>query len=502
MTAPVGGTPARQKFPPGASWLAVGAVLAALAVASFISILPTFKSQPIAGGPGVAGAAGGGSNAGSAGVANGNPAASGVPGATGGAVVAGGNSGAASSTGSATTGAATCAAGQNGGATDTGVTATSIALASTVAESGIAESFLGDVRNGMTAVVNQVNRTGGICGRQLALTLTDDGWSAPQGEQDIRNFIAQGTFALPVVPSSQGLDAASRAGVIDQAGIPVVGTDGMLNSQYSDPWIWPVSASTLSTAHIAAATAYKAGARTFGIVYDKDYKFGPEGETAFKGAISRLSGAKLLADVGISSGQTDYSGPGGTFNTQCRSGGANSCDMIFVLLEPDNAETWFGTSGMNSALKLTEGPQPLFVDTFGKNCGQPCNNMEVWTSYYPNQAPYVGNAAVSAYVNAVRSVSSSADLDNQFLEGGYDGMELFVQALKSVGPKLTRAALRDVLNSTTFDSGLSQPMHWSGTNHYANISMLGFSVQYSGGFNGFQYQQTGWVADPWPTLDH
>ncbi|MHB8719741.1 MAG: ABC transporter substrate-binding protein [Candidatus Dormibacteria bacterium] len=494
MSVPAGGTPARQKFPPGASWLALLAVLAALGLASFISVLPTFKTQSVAGGP----AGAGGSN-GTGGTVTGPSASAGV--GSNGTAGSSGHAGTAGSSGSSSGGIA-CAAGHNGGNTDTGVTGNSIALASTVAESGIAQSFLGDVRYGMIAEVNAVNRAGGVCGRQLNLTLTDDGWSAPQGEQYIRNFIAQGTFALPVMPSSQGLDAASQAGVIDSAGIPVVGTDGMLNSQYSDPWIWPVSTSTLSTAHIAALTAYKAGARTFGIVYDSDYKFGPEGERAFRGAISRLPGAKLLADVGISSGQTDYSGPGGTFNTQCKSGGAGSCDMIFVLLEPDNAETWFGTSGMNAALRITEGPQPLFVDTFGSNCGQPCNNMEIWTSYYPDRAPYANNAAVAAYVNAVRSVSASADLDNQFLEGGYDGMLLFVQALKTVGPTLTRAALRNVLNSTTFNSGLSQPMHWTGTNHYANISMLGFSVQYSGGFNGFQYQQTGWVADPWPTLDH
>ena len=493
------GAPARQKFPPGASWLAVLGVLAVLGLAAFVSVLPTFKTQPVAGGGGSSGS--GLSNGGN--VSGGSPGAVGsssgtTPGATG-ASVTGSSPGSSTKPGGAPVGATACAAGKNGGNTDTGVTGSSIALASTVAESGIAESFLGEVRDGMIAVVNQVNRSGGVCGRQLNLSLSDDGWSATTGQQDIRNFISQGVFALPVEPSSEGLNAASRTGVIDNAGIPVVGTDGMLYSQYADPWIWPVSASTISTAHIAALTAYKGGARTFGIVYDSDYKFGAEGEVAFKGALSRLSGATLKADVGVTSGQSDYSGPGGTFNSACGQGG---CDMVFVLLEPSTAETWYSTSSMNPGAKYTEGPQPLFVDTFGSNCGGPCNNMEVWTSYYPDRAPFAGSAAVSQYVNAVRSVSSSADLDNQFLEGGYDGMKLFVQALQTVGPNLTRARLRDALNSMTFDSGLSQPMHWTAGNHFANTAMLGFSIQYSGGFNGFQYQQTGWVTDPWPTLDH
>jgi hypothetical protein len=54
----------------------------------------------------------------------------------------------------------------------------------------------------------------------------------------------------------------------------------------------------------------------------------------------------------------------------------------------------------------------------------------------------------------------------------------------------------------TFDSGLSRPLTWRAGNHYANTAMLGFNIQYSQGFNGFQYLQTDWVADPWPGQDH
>jgi ABC-type branched-subunit amino acid transport system substrate-binding protein len=272
----------------------------------------------------------------------------------------------------------------------------------------------------------------------------------------------------------------------------------MLISQYTDPLIWPVSTSTISTAHIAVEYAYAHGARTFGIAFNNSYKFGQEGEQAFKGAISRLSGAKLKADVGVTAGESDYSSDGSTFNNQCSGG----CDMVFVLMEPSTAEAWFATSGASGGTKMTMGPQPLFVTTFGQNCGAPCNNMMVWTSYYPPQAPFAGKAAVEQYVSAVHSVSSSADVSNQFLEGGYDGMLLFVQALKQVGPLLTRKALTDTLNSMTFDSGLTSPLSWHAGNHFANDKMLGFSIQYSQNFEGFRYEQTGYVTDSMVGLDH
>ena len=490
----------RQSFPPGATWLVVLGIVGVLILASAISVLPTFKTQPA--GTTVAGSNGNGGNGGNGDSGTGTTGSNGGNGDSGtgttGSNGANGSGPAANASAAANPSQYQCAAGKNGGPTDVGVSGSAIKLASTVAESGIGQSFLGEVRYGMIAVVNQVNSSGGICGRKLKLTLVDDAWNPTQGASDIRSFIADNVFAMPVVPSSEGLNQSHNAGDIDRAGIPVVGTDGMLNSQYSDPWIWPVSTSTSSTAHIAVYSAYKAGARTFGIAYDKDYKFGPEGEKAFAGAIHRLSGAQLLASVPVSSGQTDYSSDGSTFNNGCKDG----CDMVFILMDPSTAETWFATSGAKTGTKFTEGPQPLFVTTFGQNCGAPCNNMIVWTSYYPPLPPFNGYPDVANYINAIRSVSPSADVKNQFLEGGYDGMLLFIQALKKVGPNLTRAGLRAALNSMTFDSHLSQPLSWSEGNHYANTSMLGFSIQYSQGFNGFQYQRTDWVKDPWSQADH
>lgn len=393
-----------------------------------------------------------------------------------------------------------CASGQNGGNTDTGVSGDVIKLASTVAQSGIGASFLGDAHYGMVAAVNQVNRSGGICGRQLKLTLVDDGWSPDTGQTDIRNFIHEGYFALAVVPSSEGLNSAAAHGDIDNAGIPVVGSDGMLKSQYADPWIWPVAASTISTMHIAAKEMYDAGVRTFGLVYDSDYKFGSEGAVAFKAAIGRLPGASLKSSVGIPSGQQSYGGDAQRFEDGC-----HPCDGTFMLLEPDTAISWIQSDSSSGhyvfGAKQTDGPQPLFTSSFGRGCGSLCNNMWLWSGYQAPYPPFADTPADQAYVNAIHSVSSSADVANQFLEGSYIGMNLLIQAMQKVGPDLTRSRLRQTLDSMTYNSGLTQPETWRPGNHYANTSMLGFSIQYSGGFNGFQYQNTGWLADPWVTQD-
>ena len=475
-----------MKFPPGLNWIGAAAIAAAVVLAGTWSVLPEFRQQVI----GVVHDGGGGGGGNGSTTPNGQKPGQTVTGPVG----------------AQPPGGYKCEAGRNGGATDVGVTGGEIKLASTLAESGIGASFLGDARYGMLAVINDVNRHGGICGRRLSLNLVDDGWNASRGLADIRSFVADKYFALAVMPSSEGLNAAasppSGSGDIDNAGIPVIGSDGMLNSQYRDPWIWPVATSTVSTAHIAALSAYQAGSRSFGIVYDKDYKFGPEGADAFAKAIGRLPGAHLRASVGIRSGQQDYGTDVNTFEQGCNP----SCDMTFMLLEPDTAIAWVKSDKSSGhhifGTKRTAGPQPLFVSSFGQACGQLCNNMWVWTGYQAPYPPFDAQPADAQYINAIRSVSGSADTANQFLEGAYVGMKLLVHALQVVGPDLTRARLKAAMNAMTYSSGLTNPLSWSAGDHYANTAMLGFTIQYSQGFNGFQYQQTGWVKDPWAQLDH
>ena len=150
-----------------------------------------------------------------------------------------------------------CSAGHNGGSTDRGISGNSIKLGATIVSSGIGASFLGPVRIGINAVKDRINRSGGICGRQLSVKLVDDGWDAQRGYGYIRNLVeGDKIFALAVDPSSEGLRIASNEGYFAKTQTPVVGTDGMLNSQYVDPWVWPVAASTVSTMHIMAYDAY------------------------------------------------------------------------------------------------------------------------------------------------------------------------------------------------------------------------------------------------------
>lgn len=398
-----------------------------------------------------------------------------------------------------------CKAGRNGGKTDVGVTAREIRLASTHVQTGPGSSFLGLSHFGMEAVVARVNSQGGICGRRLVLNLRDDGWDAARGRQFLEDFIRQGYFAIPVAPSSEGLTAAINAKVIGRSGVPVVGTDGMLKEQYKEPFVWPVAVATVSQMRVMAKHAYDKGARTFGIVYDNKYKFGLEGATAFKDYVGGLAGAKLKAYVGIQPLQQSFNTEAKAFNDACEAGDSQPCDFVAFLLEPGAGTSWVKSQPVVDGEKkgfgkiLTGGAQPLFNDRFARDCGDYCNGMLVWTGYNPPVGPLKNLAGVNEYVQDVTSLDRGVDVSNQFLQGSYLGMKIFVEALKKVGPNLTRLRVKEIMDQMSYASDLAPNLQWSAGNHFANQAAQPFKMNYaSGDFSGFSAEGSGFVKDPTP----
>lgn len=480
----------------GPAWRTLALVFGAASVVAMVNVLP-----PVAGGTRTITEAASGSNAAPATGPASRPGAAATTSAPGTTEARPARPGLA------------CVPGANGGATDVGVTATSIKLGATVVDSGIGASFLRDARFGMLAVKNAVNRRGGICGRKIDLKLIDDGWSFQQGGDFIRNLVEQEkVFALAVVPSSEGLKNVSDAGYLRRKGVPVVGSDGMLIHQYTDPWIWPVAASTMSTMRIMAKQAYDAGARRFGIVYEHTYHFGLEGAYAFNQAVRRLTGRDVegysnplrtpkcsARFCGIAADQASYAGEIQTFNNACFT--EPRCDFVALLLEPATARTWM-TGG---AIKPSDGfrmggPQPLFSRSFAEECGPNCNNLTLWTGYDPPIGGNLGRPAIAEFVNLVRGVSSGADINSTFVQGAYIGMRLLVEALERAGPDLTRARLASVLDAMRLDTGLSAPLSWRRGDHFANTRMQAWSIQYKDRFSGWRDLRTS-VTDPWVGMD-
>jgi ABC-type branched-subunit amino acid transport system substrate-binding protein len=403
-----------------------------------------------------------------------------------------------------------CKAGKNGAATDKGVSASRIKLATTAVLDGAAKSLLSDSVISMKALIDRTNKAGGICGRLLDLNVVNDGFVASTGLQYIKNFIGEDYFALPVVPSAEGLGAAILAGEISKAAIPVVGTDGMRKEQYSDPYVWPVAAATVTSMRVMAKYGYEnRNSRTFAIIYDSKYKFGVEGKDAFIDQVSKMPGCAPPGGQGpekspcikviqpLDPEQTSYSTEAEAFNTVCQSG---KCDMVAMLLLPDTAKKWL-QRGPTRANLYTSGAQTLFTDGFANDCvqfyGARCDGIAVWTGYNPPIGPLASLPGIAAYVNDITTVKPGIDTTNQFVEGAYLGMSVFLEALNKAGPNLTRANLRSVMDALDYKSDFTSTLSWRPGKHAANARAQSFSMSAAGGsFRGWRNEATGFLPDP------
>jgi hypothetical protein len=201
-------------------------------------------------------------------------------------------------------------------------------------------------------------------------------------------------------------------------------------------------------------------------------------------------------------GTTDFSNPINTFDGACQSSSSHKkCDVVMMLLEPGPMGTWMqseancGCSWYSNLM----GGEPLFDDNLGTNCGGSCRGMTVWTGYHADIQPFSTEAAVQHYTQALSSVCPSCDAHNEFTEGAYLGTELFIEACKRVGGDLTRQALQQVLDSQTFDLKLAEPLTFGNSfPRVANFSMAGFAdnAAVGGSFNGWNYLETTFIADP------
>lgn len=407
------------------------------------------------------------------------------------------------------------------------MTGSEIKIAAGIVTTGVGSGFLGEAHLGIKAALAG---SGIICGRRFASpAFVNTGWEQDTGKAAIANWKAAGNiFALVGQPDSEGLHAASGDLINHPTDpFPAVGTDGLLKSQYNNPWIWPGATSTASNMHIIVRYAREyppdqfpaSQASDFAIVFDTRYKFGPEGARALNGEVKRLFGGNIPGFVdsdtpGCTTGTQycgvsadDASGGYGTqravINNSCK-----PCKIVVMLLEPSPMLAWMGGQGSSKAwYSHLFGGEPLFNDNVGHNCPG-CGGMTVWTGFRPALQPFDAEPPVSAFCQRLKAQSASADCHNVFTEGAYLGTQVFIEAVKRVcNPSsckaLTRANLRDALNSGTYDFGLTaQPLAFGTTlPRVANRWMAAYQDNYSGSFNGWSYLATGFREDPSATQD-
>jgi ABC-type branched-subunit amino acid transport system substrate-binding protein len=366
---------------------------------------------------------------GSAGTAGHVATAPGAAGAAGGAPAAAAGTSAAAPCG--TNGNVTPAGG-NGGATATGVTATTITVGNIASISGVAPGLTQSAQQATEAWAAYVNSTGGICGRQIKVQPFDDGNDSGTNYADAQQACSA-DFAM--VGNASGFDDGS-AQAVSACGIPTM-------------------AAEVSTA-AAGNTADIFGASPGNAHY---WALGPANylKTTYPDAVTKA--AMIYLNVSATQTQAShetasYTGDGFkyVYNTSTTPTNANYAANVQAM-QSAGAQYVTEYSDASSAERLLQAMQqanyaPQVVDWFS----------EEYSPQFAQQTAPESNgdlvlmSATAAYSEA--SVNPGLQLMESWMNRVAPGYHqdifamlawsaglAFEQALKEVGPDVTRAAV-------------------------------------------------------------
>lgn len=362
-------------------------------------------------------------------------------------------------------------------ASDVGVTADTIMLGIVAPES---PSFAGWSEDGFVGAVASINAGGGVCGRDLVLS---QGPEQPyEGIRGLDEALDADLFALVGIHLSEIDDASAH---IDDAQMPIIGTGGRAELERTSPLLWSIGSSEDTIADVLVDDAIAEGAVSFGVVYDDRDPYAQRVAAAIEEEVATHAGASVAILQPLLPGQASYSSEIARFNQAC----VNGCDAVIPLLSRNTFLTWTAGRPRPATIRASLWPE-LFSETVARNCAARCRGMLAWS---PFLAPAGSDSEASdLYRDSVRSRSPTAELDNTQTLLGYEAVLHAAFAMGQAGPNLTRAGVQTILDTESYDLGLTAtPMTWSPSRD-ANRSLRGYEiVTGQGSFLGFR-NATGW----------
>ena len=369
-----------------------------------------------------------------------------------------------------------------------GVDVETVTLAATVPMSGPEASVRGEVAAGIRAATEVINSFGGVCDRLLELRLINDGGDAQRRRQYVQALIAEDDVFAFVAQDVQG-----NIDLLEEAGVPAVGTPAAARDEFDASWVWPIRAGNDAFGWISVEEAYEVGARRFAIVYEQDDPLGEETREAVQAAVASHGDAELVTQTPLPAGIPSYGEPISSFNVACGQG----CDAVIYALGPQAMLTWMAGAPRRGTIRDSAHPV-MFSTDMATSCQSSCDGIVTWTDFQPPIGSPPGE--VERYCQDLHAYSPQADCYNTHTEAAYAAVFVAARAMGLVGVDLTRDGFAEALDSSSFDLGLTGgSLAWSVPRRQANRWMRGYSIVIvsMGTFAGWR-DETGWYEDPRP----
>jgi branched-chain amino acid transport system substrate-binding protein len=376
-----------------------------------------------------------------------------APAATDGGSAVGGTPGGA--TGSGTTGSGTTggsiAADCHGGATDKGVSATEIKVGAIVTASGPLPGATEGSYRGAQAYLTKVNAAGGVCGRKITLVKGDDGLDPQRARSEFLRLEPQ---TLAMVGGYSVADSGF-ADLVKSTQVPYLGV--IVDPAGRGPTFFPKV-----PVNAANTGPYQYYRNAYPQVSKMAFLYADVGGVRANAPSGRESlkkvGFSIVYDSGLSSISPDYTSDVITMRDRGAQG-------IYLFAFEVNMQVRISRN-----MRQQNFEPPLKIAQIGYNSklvqllGDAANGWTSHLDYLPilNEGE-ARTPALSDFLTWNQRVAPGAQLD-LFPVAGWSNAELFVEALKTLGPNVTRARLIDALTKIQqFDgAGIETPRNPNG----------------------------------------
>ena len=291
------------------------------------------------------------------------------------------------------------------------------------------------------AYFDKVNRAGGVNGHKIVLDLRDDQLDPARGRQQAQQLVAEGAFAFAGWRAP--LTENGIVPFLEQNKIPLIGAYGE-QEEYHSPYAYLFSASYGHYGYEMARFLVEKGTKKPGLVY--------------------ITNSSASADDGLEK----------AFKDGFKSMGVTLSDNEIVVVDPtkpsyDDVVTQFsldGVDGMATLLDQTaynrlrqsmdrqayrpiHAASPLFADPSVQQTST-TEGTYVATDYDFIEG---GGPAIQDYVSTVKAAYGGRAQINYFGQQGWLDAEVFTEAVRSLGDKITRAGLLKAMDGLNGKGG-------------------------------------------------
>jgi branched-chain amino acid transport system substrate-binding protein len=302
--------------------------------------------------------------------------------------------------------------------------------------SGPAAVFGLPERDAIEAVVEEINRTGGVNGRKIELVLHDDKTDPSEAVRGVTQVTRDGVVAIVGPSTGSGILAAGP--VAERLRVPLLAPAGTAsitdkkNSFY--PWVFRVAPSDQTDIHKILADIAKDGKRRIGVFYQED-AYGKVG-LDYGQQIAKELGLQIVASVSAAYTATDLTAQA----TQLREA---KPDAVFMQISISALGASFHKAARQVGLDVPlYGNAGLAQKSFLDAMGDSGNGVRVLSI---GNLPYEPIDPETKLVALLKARGKTPQGWGELV--GSNGLMAIVAAIKAVKGDLSGPAMRDALET-------------------------------------------------------